>query len=203
VAIDDGKKPVNESAPERERAALAQLIEEYQQPVGSYLFHLIGESDVALTLTQETFVSAYREKTAADPTSEPGLAVRPWLYRIATRLAYTHLRRHRRLSAPLPGWGLRRLLPAPAATEDSERALLQSVLCDLPLGDRAVLLLCDLEHLPHNEAAAVLSVSTDRLRERLGRARTHFRYAYAAQDALASRDRNGHAPPGPPTGAAT
>jgi hypothetical protein len=70
VAIDDGKKPVNESAPERERAALAQLIEEYQQPVGSYLFHLIGESDVALTLTQETFVSAYREKTAADPTSE-------------------------------------------------------------------------------------------------------------------------------------
>jgi RNA polymerase sigma-70 factor (ECF subfamily) len=189
VAIDDGKEPAHESAPGPKRSALAQLIEEYQQPVGSYLLHLTGEYDAALVLTRETFVCAYRAKT----TSGPGLAVRPWLYRTATRLAYAHLRRHGR-SAPLSRWGL----PAPAATEAGERALVQSVLWDLTLAERAVLLLCDLEQLPYDEAAAVLSVSADRLRERLGRARTHFRYAYVAQDALTSRDQNGHAQRAPP-----
>jgi RNA polymerase sigma factor (sigma-70 family) len=174
VAIDDGKTPAHESAPERQRAALAQLIAEYQQPVGSYLLHLTGESDTALVLTRETFVCAYRAKAA----SGPGMAVRAWLYRTATRLARTHLRRHRRRSAPVSGWGV----PAPTETQGGERALVQSVLWDLPLAERAVLLLCDLEHLPYDEAAAVLSVSTDRLRERLGQARTHFRHAYVSHD---------------------
>jgi DNA-directed RNA polymerase specialized sigma24 family protein len=173
VVIDEGKSPANESAPDRERAALAQLIEEYQQPLGSYLLHLTGEADVALVLTRETFVCAYRAKAA----SGPGPAVRPWLYRTATCLAYTHLRRHRRRSAPVSGW----VLAAPAEAEGGEPALVQSVLGDLPLAERAILLLCDLEHLPFDEAAAVLSVSTDRLRERLGRARAHFSHAYVAQ----------------------
>ena len=69
------------------RAALAELVEEYQQPVGTYLFHLVGDREAALALTAETVVCAYHAR--ADVRSCPSL--RAWLYRMATRAAYAYL----------------------------------------------------------------------------------------------------------------
>jgi DNA-directed RNA polymerase specialized sigma24 family protein len=59
------------------------------------------------------------------------------------------------------------------------------------MGERAVLLLCDFEQLPDDEAAAILGVSPARLRVRLERARAHFRFTYVERDAMAGTDRAG------------
>jgi len=60
------------------------------------------------------------------------------------------------------------------------------VLAELQPSDRAVLLLCDLEQLPYNEAATIVGISTARLHERLARARARFRFTYLAHHSLVS-----------------
>jgi RNA polymerase sigma-70 factor (ECF subfamily) len=172
-----------ESALAWRQAALAGLVEAYQQPLGSYVLHLVGRLDVALALTQETFVHAYRAETAHPPE----LAIRPWLYREATRLAYRHLRRAQQpgpLSIPVPEAPLWPSAAASTTTTSAERALVESVLRDLELGERAVLLLCDLEQFPYPAAAAILGLTSQGLDRRLARARAHFRRASLAHHAL-------------------
>jgi RNA polymerase sigma factor (sigma-70 family) len=174
------------SASTRERAAFAAFVDEYQQAVGSYLIYLIGEPPVALALTEETFVCAHHAPLA----TRRGKELRPWLYRVATRLAHRHLREQRsvRPLGPQP----ERSIASPASPEAAERALVQSVLLDLQPSERTVLLLCDLQQLPFDEVAAILGVSTERIHERLARARARFRFLYLVHDALASRFPNGH-----------
>jgi DNA-directed RNA polymerase specialized sigma24 family protein len=77
-----------------DQAAFAALITRYQQPLGGYLAHLTGDRELAADLAQETFLRAYRALGA----TRPDLLIRPWLYRIATNLAYDFLRRRRRLA---------------------------------------------------------------------------------------------------------
>src|SRR5919199_6162972 len=94
VAVNDEDGLV-EQAQAGDREAFAALVQRHQQRLGGYLYHLLGDRDLALDLTQDTFVRAY---TALGAT-RPGLALRPWLFRIATNLAYDALRRRRRI-----GW---------------------------------------------------------------------------------------------------
>ena len=159
----------------RHRAALAELIEEYQQSVGSYLIHLLGEPEVARALTEDTFLLAHR----AHAEIRPGTLLRPWLYGMATQLAYRHLwwRRVVRLSGC-----------------EIERTMIQSVLGELRPSDRAVLLLCDLEQLPYTEAALIVGISTEQLPERLARARARFRFVYVAHHSVVSSCRIGRWP---------
>jgi RNA polymerase sigma-70 factor (ECF subfamily) len=180
-------EPGLDSPRARQRAAFAALVKEYQQPLGGYLLNLLGEVEAARVLTEQTFVCAYRDYVARPS----GQAVRPWLYRTATRLACQHLRITRHAATP-GAFRLVRLVPAPAAPSASrERALVRAALRDLPMGERAALLLCDFEQLPDVEAAAILGMSTTRLRRRLERTRAHFRLTYAEHDAMAGFDRAG------------
>jgi len=79
-----------ERAQRGDRAAFAALVERYQQPVGSYLWRLTRDRELALDLTQDTFLRAYR----SIGTTPRSLLVRPWLFRIATNLAYDYFRRN-------------------------------------------------------------------------------------------------------------
>ena len=91
-----------------DHAAFAALVQRYQQPLGGYLARLTGDHAIVPDLVQETFVRAYRGLG----TTRPDLLVRPWLYRIATNLAYDELRRRRRVT-----W-----LPLDAAADRAIRA---------------------------------------------------------------------------------
>ena len=156
------------------QAAFAALVERYQQPIGSYLARLLGDSEEALDLTQETFLRAYR----AIGRTSPELFVRPWLYRIATNLARDHLRRRRRF-AWLP---LRAIEGRPGGRnmygieegDPVHRAVLR-----LSSDERAALLLCGLEELSYAEAAVVLGGSAEAVRKRFRRAKERFRGIYA------------------------
>jgi RNA polymerase sigma-70 factor, ECF subfamily len=172
--------------PARERATFAALVERFQQPLGAYLLHLSGDLDLALALTRETFVRWYAMQ-AECPT---GVSQRAWLYRIATGVALSQLRV---ADADATWRSPPRSTPAaypPSSialgTTNAERGLVQSALGGLRPGDRAVLLVCDLEQFPPTDAAAILGVSGQALCQRLARARAAFRLAYV--DACRSRD---------------
>jgi RNA polymerase sigma factor (sigma-70 family) len=181
--VDDDEEPLIREPPSvrRKMAALAR-VEEYQQPLGSYLLHLTGDLTVALRLTQEAFVCTQH----AEGDARSILAIRPWLFRVATRLAYRYLRQQRASSQP-GRLGSERNSSGRVGSSDEERALVRSVLLDLRVGERAVLLLCDYEELPLGEVAAILGLSTDRLRQRLARARAHFRLIYVGHHAQDER----------------
>jgi DNA-directed RNA polymerase specialized sigma24 family protein len=175
----DEERRATELLAVRQEGALSALIEEYQQPVGAYLLHLVGDFALALRLTEETFMCAYRACAA----TRSGLPGRPWLYRRATSLALRHPELQRRLprvTRPAAGRGLDGTV--------TERTLVQSALLDLPASERAVLLLCDFEQLPRDEVAGIMAMSADRLDQRLRRARARFRLSYVKHHARPQSD---------------
>ena len=158
-----------------DRAAFASLVERYQQPLGGYLWRLTGDWELALDLTQDTFVRAYRSIS----TTRPGLVIRPWLYRIATNLAYDHLRRQRRYTRITRSLAGRE---SPGESERiEERELVERALARLRPRERSVLLLCGLEGLTYTETAAALATTPEAVRKQFGRAKARFRAAYAEE----------------------
>jgi RNA polymerase sigma-70 factor, ECF subfamily len=174
VADDDTDPLLVERARAGDRAAFAVLVAQYQQALGSYLAHLTGDHEVARDLAQETFLRAYR----ALGSTRPGLRLRPWLYKIATNLAYDHLRRRGRIAwVPLslaePHTG------AEHGSRFEEQEIVRQAMARLGGRDRAVLLLCGLEGLSYAEAGPALGCSPDAVRKQFSRAKERFRQAYA------------------------
>jgi len=170
---EDADRVLAERARQGEQEAFSLLVERHQQPLGGYLFHLLGDRDLALDLTQDTFVRAY----TALSTTRPGLAIRPWLFRIATNLAYDALRRRRRIH-----WFPLATVEHQASGVEAqleEREVVRMALARLHPAEQVVLILCTIERHSYVEAAASLSSSPDAIRKRLNRAKQHFRAAYA------------------------
>jgi RNA polymerase sigma-70 factor (ECF subfamily) len=162
-----------ERAQRGDRAAFAALVERYQQPLGTYLWRLTRDRELASDLTQDTFLRAYRS-IGATPSL---LVVRPWLYRIATNLAYDEFRRRRRFGRLATG----PLGRQPGQDENisiEERELVQRALARLRPIDQAVLLLCAVEQLSYREVGTVVGVSPEAVRKQFTRAKERFRLAY-------------------------
>jgi len=171
---DDADTVLVERARQGEQEAFSQLVERHQQPLGGYLFHLLGDRDLALDLTQDTFVRAYTALSA----TRPGLAIRPWLFRIATNLAYDALRRRRRIRW-FPLGIVEHHHASGVEGQLEEREVVRMALARLHPVEQAVLILCTVERHSYVEVAASLSSSPDAIRKRLDRAKQHFRTAYA------------------------
>src|SRR6266404_1054620 len=72
--------------------AFAQLVSRYRNQITSYIYRMTSDYDGAVDLTQETFVRIYR---AADRYQQSH-AFSTYIYRIATNLAISELRRRKR-----------------------------------------------------------------------------------------------------------
>lgn len=170
----DDESCLVEQARKGDRAAFGALVERHQHLVVAYLYHLTGEREASLDLAQETFVRALR----AIGERPPAVSVQRWLYRIATNLAYDHFRRQRRF-AWVPLYMVDHWISADDTGAVEERELVQRVMQRLKPDERAVLLLCGLERLTYEQAAAVLGGTAEAIRKRFARAKARFRLTYA------------------------
>ncbi|HEV2122211.1 MAG TPA: RNA polymerase sigma factor, partial [Chloroflexota bacterium] len=75
-----------------DHAAFEAIFNQYQTAIYNYIYRLMGSSEDAYDMTQDTFLKAY---LALARTSED-LKVGAWLYRIATNVCLDELR-HRKL----------------------------------------------------------------------------------------------------------
>ncbi len=75
----------------KEAEAFRLLIERLEQSIIRYLYRLVRDYEVALDLTQDTFLQVYKE---IEKTS-PDLALDAWIYRIATNYGLQYLNRKR------------------------------------------------------------------------------------------------------------
>ena len=160
-----------------DQAAFTTLFEQYQLPILNYLNRMVSDRSVAEDLTQDTFIKAWNAlgSTPAD------LAFRPWLYRIATNTAISHLRRRKLVQwIPFLG-GDEDLHPSGESVEgtvtrhiDIERALRK-----LPRHYASVLLLRHYQGLSLAETASALNITENAAKLRLFRARKAFAEVYA------------------------
>jgi RNA polymerase sigma-70 factor (ECF subfamily) len=164
--------------------AFNRLVLAYQDMVFNQAYRLMGESEAAQDVTQEAFLSAFRNLR-----SFRGGSFKAWMLRIATNACYDELRRRkRRPTTPLeplddddeevesPRWMAD---PGETPEEASERAELNRALAhcleNLPLEFRTVVVLVDLQGLDYSEVAEVVGKPLGTVKSRLARARLRLR----------------------------
>lgn len=171
--------------------AFAVLVSRYRNQITSYIYRMTNDYDGAVDLAQETFVRVYR---AAD-RYQTSYAFSTYIYRIATNLAISELRkRKRRRLVSLTGFyqskeGAEPQEFNPADTKpladcelvDAERRhAVQRAISTLPEKYRAPLILRDVEGRSYEEIAGILKTSEGTVKSRISRARGFLREKMSA-----------------------
>ena len=159
--------------------AFNQIVERYQSQVYNLSARILGDLTTAEDVGQETFISAHRAIGGFR-----GGSLRAWLLRIASNLSYDHIRSSRRrpersLDQALlnPSFDVPSTIESPeqGAIRGELRAEIQRGILSLPVDQRAVLVMVDVQGLSYEEAAAATRVSTGTVKSRLSRARSRVR----------------------------
>jgi len=160
-------------------AALEMVYGAYKERIHTFLIRLLGESELAEDVTQETFTKAFAA-LASFPAEQKIL---PWLYRVANNAAIDQLRRRNRFRwIRIPLLANTDAEPhAPPGPEPAEREHIRLVLATLPVENAAALLLHALEGYTYKEIAAIQGCSLTAVRSRISRARQAFREGYATK----------------------
>ncbi len=157
--------------------AFAAIVDRYRGPLERYCGRLLGDGRgrIAEDAVQQAFVNAHTALRASDR----GLALKPWLYRIAHNAALNIVR------SSQDGETLDEDRAGPSQTADlvELRERLRETLSDiqaLPAVQRDALLLREVEGRTHEEIAVALGVTPGGARQHLHRARIALRAAASA-----------------------
>src|SRR4030095_6978970 len=166
--------------------AFAELVSRYRNQITSYIYRMTNDYDGAVDLAQETFVRVYR---AAD-RYQTTYAFSTYIYRIATNLAISELRkRKRRKLVSLTGFFQARdggqpqefnppdlkPLPDTELVEAERRSAVQRAISTLPEKYRAPLILRDVEGKSYEDISRILETSEGTIKSRISRARGFLR----------------------------
>lgn len=164
--------PIDDSRVAAER--VEGLILEHQTKLARYLRRMVGDAEVAVDLAQDAFLAAYR-MLRADPERPltPG-----WLYKTATNLAISYLRRQKLIRwSPIDserhGIDLRSDERSAASVD------LQTALGKLAPEQAACVMLTTYAGYTSFEAADILGISADAVRQRVCRAMRTLRVVMA------------------------
>ena len=168
--------------------AFSELVGRYRNQITSYIYRMTNNYDEAVDLAQETFVRVFRAMDRYQTT----YAFSTYIYRIATNLAISELRkRKRRRLVSLTGLfqsreevsaAPREFHPADAsplqdaALVDAERrGAVARAISTLPEKYRAPLVLRDVEGKSYEEIARILETNIGTVKSRISRARALLR----------------------------
>jgi RNA polymerase sigma-70 factor (ECF subfamily) len=160
-------------------AAFEAFFLRFDRQITSYLWHLTGDDQSASELAQETFLRAWLHFDSVRQYEQP-LA---WLFHVATNLARQH---HRRQRAPV---GMAVALDEatdPTSSDPTlhfaEQDLVRQILLQLPIHQRAALILREIYGLSCAEIGSLLNMSRDAVKMALWRAREQFRVRYLREE---------------------
>jgi RNA polymerase sigma factor (sigma-70 family) len=147
--------------------AFEVAFERYGAGILAFCRHMLGSREEAEDAVQHTFAAAYRD---LQRNGERRIALRPWLYAIARNRCLSLLRARREQSAELQE------IPTEGLSEVVERrAELRELLADvreLPVDQRAALLLAEAAGMSHGEVAQVLGCEVASVKGLVFRARS-------------------------------
>jgi RNA polymerase sigma-70 factor, ECF subfamily len=171
-----------------DEAAFAELVRRYRNQLTNYIYRITNDYDASVDLAQETFVRLYR----AAGRYRQSHAFSTYIYRIATNLAISELRRRKRrrlisLSGFFQGREQdggepceldppdERPLQDSTLIEGERRAAVARAIATLPDKYRAPLVLRDVEGRSYDEIARILEMSEGTVKSRINRARSFLR----------------------------
>jgi RNA polymerase sigma-70 factor, ECF subfamily len=155
---------------EGDDGAFAALVERYRPVVFRWAIGLSGDQDDAEDITQEVFVRVHR-KLWSFRGDGPFDA---WLYRITRRVV---LRMRPRDPTPMDGMSQDPYVTDPGGRVDRERAvaLIRAIATTLPMRQREVFILCDIEGRTPGDVAKTLNMKDVSVRASLFKARASIR----------------------------
>jgi len=173
---DPTERPLVDALRRGEASAFDAVYGRYRGRIHGFLLRLCGRRDVAEDLFQETFLKLARNAPKLDEDTD----LAAWLFTVA-RNAWVSHRRWSMLDISrlvvleddaLPAANA----PDPDARADAARDVerLERALAALPAASREVLLLVGVEGFDQEQAAAMLGIKYDALRQRLARARAQL-----------------------------
>ncbi len=166
--------------------AFAELVGRYRNQITSFIYRMTNDYEGAVDLAQETFVRVYR----AAERYQTNYAFSTYIYRIATNLAISELRkRKRRRLVSLTGFfqatdggepkefnpADNRPLPDTELVDTERRLAVQRAISTLPEKYRAPLILRDIEGKSYEEISRILQTSEGTVKSRISRARGFLR----------------------------
>ncbi len=170
-----------DSARKGDARAFNQLVLLYQGMAYNVAYRILSDPDAASDATQDAFLSAYKAMRKFR-----GGSFKAWLLRIVTNACYDQLRRKKRRPAsslddlPVEAEHSQYMRdPAEQPDEYVERqelgGAIQAGISTLPVEQRTVLVLSDVQGLSYNEIAEVMGLSLGTVKSRLSRGRARLR----------------------------
>jgi RNA polymerase sigma-70 factor (ECF subfamily) len=152
--------------------ALEELYKRHKDKVYALALRLTNNVQDAEDIVQDVFVQVYRK--IEDFREEA--AFTSWLYRIATNISLSALRRRKRR------WGVEKELPPDRPVEGRRtetgkilKPFLEEAIAELPPRARMIFVLHDIQGFQHNEIAAMLDCSEGTSKSQLHKARARLR----------------------------
>jgi len=185
-ALDDHELMV--ATRDGDETAFHELVRRYRTPITNYVHHMLNDYDMAVDLAQETFVRVF----TSVHRYRANHSFSTYIYRIATNLAISELRRRKRWKmvslvsffAPkdaedpgdadleLPD---QRSLPEAELLEKERRQMVRRAVASLPEKYRSALVLRDIEELEYEQIAQILKLPLGTVKSRINRARNLLR----------------------------
>jgi RNA polymerase sigma-70 factor (ECF subfamily) len=147
---------------------LVLLMGRYERPLYNYAVTILRDEDVAMDCVQDTFVRAY------DHLCKGRTINRNWLFTVSRNRAMDEFRRRKRVEPKLDA------LENVPVFQSLESAIdLQRIFDQLSTTDREVLFLHAVAGFRTDEIGEMLRLRGSAVRQRLYRAREHFRHLYS------------------------
>ena len=181
--VDSGEAALIERCVAGDERACADLVVAHQRTVFNLAFHLLGDRDEALDLSQEVFLRVFRTLSRFRGQS----ALRTWIYRIVVNQARNRQRwwrRRRRADLVSLDDHLQRcgeieatseVLPDRLLASKETAARIWAAMEQLPFDQRTALVLREVDGLRYEEIAFSLDVAVGTVKSRLTRARQALR----------------------------
>lgn len=162
--------------------AFNSLVLRYQDAVFTTAYRIMGETQIAADITQDAFITAYRQIATFR-----GGVFRAWLLRIAANRCYDELRRYkRRPTVSVESMGGEESADAPDLPDPSEtpeqialsnelQRAIQDCISALGAEQRVVLVMSDIDGLDYESIATAVGVALGTVKSRLSRARAALR----------------------------
>ena len=164
-----------------DEAAFAVIVGRYRNPITNYLYRFLNDYEEAVDLAQETFVRVY----FAIDRYHTDYAFSTYIYRIATNLAISEIRkRKRRTMLSLTGLFQTdaddttefqpaddKPLPDKDLIDDEQGRVIAKAIATLPPKYRLPVVLRDIEGKTYEEIASILELGLGTTKSRISRAR--------------------------------
>ncbi len=170
-----------EATKKGDESAFAVIIDRYRNPITNYLYRFLNDYEEAVDLAQETFVRVY----FAIDRYHTDYAFSTYIYRIATNLAISEIRKRKRRTIlsltglfqtdadddtefqPTDG----KPLPDKDLIDDERERVIARAIATLPPKYRVPVILRDVEGKTYDEIAGILELGLGTTKSRISRAR--------------------------------